>query len=216
MRLSDDLEIRAAIKQFIENERGFRRTETSPNAQFLDGKEGNNPSRGMSTIVKKPRRACKNQDVKLKLQGAFIVIKGNEPEKKRNAAVAISRYLTQKIMRSWKIDTLLRKEKYKAIFATLKHNLASNKMLSHEKIIKSDAFVRLTVAARADVLPRLANTQQWYHQFRTKCQKCNRDLQPRLAQIMNDCVRSMTQMTRHHNKVGGVIRRVIEEYMKGR
>jgi hypothetical protein len=36
MTLSDDIGVRAAIKQFIEDKREFRRIEIDPNAQFLD------------------------------------------------------------------------------------------------------------------------------------------------------------------------------------
>jgi hypothetical protein len=40
MTLSDDMSVRAAMRQFIEDEREFIRIETPANAQFLDWKEG--------------------------------------------------------------------------------------------------------------------------------------------------------------------------------
>jgi hypothetical protein len=40
MTLSHDECVRAAMRQFIEDERTLRKTETDPNAQFLDCKEG--------------------------------------------------------------------------------------------------------------------------------------------------------------------------------
>jgi hypothetical protein len=55
---------------------------------------------------------------------------------------------------------LLRKEKYGPTFATLENNLISNKMLIDGRTIKSNAFFLSTVAAKADVLPIPANTQQ--------------------------------------------------------
>jgi hypothetical protein len=106
------------------------------------------------------RRAYKNQNVEQKLEGAFMVIKANASEKKINSAVGISRYLTQKVMRPRKIEILLRKEKHGVTFATLKDNLVSTKILTDVKTMKSDAFFRFTVAARADVLSILANIQQ--------------------------------------------------------
>jgi hypothetical protein len=97
--------------------------------------------------------------VELKLEGAFIVIKANGSEKKTNCAVDICRYLTQKAIQLRKIETLLRKEKHGATFTTLEDNLVSNKMFTDAKTMKSDAFFRFIVAARADVLPTLANIQ---------------------------------------------------------
>jgi hypothetical protein len=98
-----------------------------------------------------------------------MVIKADESEKKTNSAIGISRYLTQKIMRPRKTETLLKKEKHKITFATLEDNLVSNKILTDAKTMKSNAFFRFTVAARADVLPTPANIQQWYHQPRINC-----------------------------------------------
>jgi hypothetical protein len=63
MTLSYDECVRAAMRKFIEDEREFRRIETEPNAQFLDCRKGKDASTEMSTIIKKTRRACKNQDV---------------------------------------------------------------------------------------------------------------------------------------------------------
>jgi hypothetical protein len=87
----------------------------------------------------------------------FMVIKAKGSEKTTNPAVDISRYLTHKVMRPRKIETLLRKEKYEATCATLEHNLASNRMLTNAKIMKSHAFFRFTVAAKAAILPTPAN-----------------------------------------------------------
>jgi hypothetical protein len=117
-------------------------------------------------------------------------------------------------VRPRKIDTILRKEKYEATFATLEGNIESNEMVIETRTVKSDLVFRLTIAARADALPTLANIQQWYHPPRTNCQKCNRNLQPTFAHILNGCVGNMTEMTRRHNKVIGVIRKAIEECMK--
>jgi hypothetical protein len=89
-------------------------------------------------------------------------------------------------------------------------------MFTDARTMKSDTFFRFTVAARRYTLPTLANIQQWQHESRTNCQKCNRDLQPTLAQRLNGCARNMTEMTRRHNKIVDVIRRAIEQYMAER
>jgi hypothetical protein len=102
-------------------------------------------------MIEKTRRARKNQDVELKLEGACMVIKANGSEVKISPAVGLGRYLAQKFMRSRKIETLMRKEKYEAVFATLEDNIASNEMVTDEKTMRSDAFFRFTIAARADV-----------------------------------------------------------------
>jgi hypothetical protein len=86
-----------------------------------------------------------------------MVIKTNGSKKKTNFTVGVGHYLTQKVVQSRKIETFLRKEKYGATFATLEDNLVTNKMLTGAKIMKSDAFFRLTVAAMADILAAPAN-----------------------------------------------------------
>jgi hypothetical protein len=170
----------------------------------------------MSTIVEKTRRACKNYDLRLKLESSFMVIDAHGSEKKTNYAVGIGRYLTQTVVPRQNIETLLRKEKRGATFVTLEDNLVSNTMLIDTRTIKSEAFFRLTIAARANLLPTPANIQQWYHQQRINCQRYNRDLQLTLAHELNGCIGNMTEMTRRHNKIVDIVRRAIEENMAER
>jgi hypothetical protein len=54
------------------------------NTQWLDWKEERGASTGTSIIIEKKRRTYKNQDVGLKLEGGFMVIKANGPEKTTN------------------------------------------------------------------------------------------------------------------------------------
>jgi hypothetical protein len=98
--------------------------------------------------------------VKLKLEDRLLIIKTEESKKKINSAVGIGRFLTQKVVRRRKIESLLGKLKHGATFATLKNNQISNKILTDAKTMRSDAFFRFTVAARANVLPTLPNIQQ--------------------------------------------------------
>jgi hypothetical protein len=154
--------------------------------------------------------------MELKLEGASMVIKAHGSEKKANSAVGIDRYLTEEVVRLQKIKILLRNEKHRAIFAALEENLGSNEMLTDAKTMTSHTFFRFTIAARADVLPIPTKVQQRYHQPKTNRQRCNRDLQPILADILNGCVRNMMAITRRHNKVIDVGRRPSEEYMEER
>jgi hypothetical protein len=95
------------MKQLIEEEREFRRIDRDTNIQFLYWKDRRGTRTGTSTITEKTGRANKNQDVGLKLEGAFMLIKANGSEKKKNSRVAIGHYLTQKVVRPLKIATLL-------------------------------------------------------------------------------------------------------------
>jgi hypothetical protein len=113
-------------------------------------KQRKGASTGTSIIIEKTRRPCKNQNVGLNLEGAFMIIKANRSQKEINSAVPIGRCLIQKIVRRRKIETLRRKEKVGATFATVEGNLASNKMLTEAITMKSDAFFRFTIAAKAD------------------------------------------------------------------
>jgi hypothetical protein len=153
--------------------------------------------------------------VELKLEGAFMIIKANGL-KKINSAIAVRYYLTQKAVRARKIETLLRKEKHEATFATLESSLVLNKMITHARTRKSNAFFRFTIAVKANVLPIRANIQQLYHQPQTNCQKYNRDAEPTFADILNGCIGNMMEMTTCHTKVVGLIRRAIGEHKEER
>jgi hypothetical protein len=96
--LSHDKCVRAVMRKFIEDEREFRRIETDAKVQFLDWKERKGRQTGTSTITEKKRTAYQNQDMGLKLEAAFIVIKDNRSETKTNSAVGIGHYLTQKVV----------------------------------------------------------------------------------------------------------------------
>jgi hypothetical protein len=154
----DDM-VRSAMRQFIDDERRYRRIVQCPNAQFLDWGEEEQSGPGTSTIIVKTRRACEKLDVTLKLEERRMMIKAKESEFKTVTATIIGRFLIQKIIRPQKITSLLRKEKHGATFEMLKDNKILNKMLTDVKTTKSDAFFRFTVAARADLLPTPANIQ---------------------------------------------------------
>jgi hypothetical protein len=211
--LSEDDLIQSMMRKFIEDERRFRGIQSDPDAPFLDWGEDGSTRSGTSTIIARTRGACKRLDVKLKLKDRSLIIKAEESEMKTNSAVGIGRFLTQKVIRPQKIKSLLEKEKHGATFETLKDNQMSNKILTDAKTMKSDAFFRFRVAARADILPTPANIQQWYNQPRTGCARCEAESKPTLAHILNSCRVNLTDMTRRHNKVMDVVRRAIQDVM---
>jgi hypothetical protein len=51
-----------------------------------------------SIIVEKTRRAWKNQDVRVKLEAASMIINAQGSEKRINSAIGTGRYLAQKVM----------------------------------------------------------------------------------------------------------------------
>jgi hypothetical protein len=132
-------------------------------------------------------------------------------QRKTNSVIGIGRYLIQKVVRPRKMDILRGKEKHRAIFAILEDDLVSNKMLIDANTVKSEAFFRFIIVARADVFPTPANIQKRYHQPRTNCQRCNKDLQPTFTGILNSCAANPTEMTKRHNKVVGIVRLGIED-----
>jgi hypothetical protein len=201
------------MREFIDNERRYRRIIECPNAQFLDWGEEKQSEIGTSTIIIKMRKACEKLGVTLTLGDGRMMIKTKGSEFKTIAVTNIIRFLTQKVIRSQKITSLLQTEKHGATFETLKDNMISNKMLTNTKTMKSDAFFRFTVASRADVLPTPANIQQWFNQPRTNCHRCTRELKPLLAHILNRCPANYPDTTKRHNKVVDVVRRAIQEYI---
>jgi hypothetical protein len=54
----------------------------------------------------------------------------------------------------------LKKKKYGAIVATLEDDLISNKMLTDARTLKSDAFLRFTIARKEAGLPIPANIEE--------------------------------------------------------
>jgi phage terminase large subunit GpA-like protein len=119
MTLSDDDRVRETMKQFIEDERIFQHIEQDPDAQFFNWKDEDLAKSRISTIIGRIRRACRELSVKLKLEGRQLVIRTTESEMKTKLAAGIGRFLTQKVIRPRKIESLLRKEKHGATFTTL-------------------------------------------------------------------------------------------------
>jgi hypothetical protein len=107
------------MKQFIEDERIFRHIKQDPDAKFFNWKDEDLAKSRTSTFIGRIRRACRKLSVKLKLEDRQLVIKINESEMKTKLAAGIGRFLTQKVIRPRKIESLLRKEKYGATFTTL-------------------------------------------------------------------------------------------------
>jgi hypothetical protein len=180
MTLSEDNAVQIARRQCIDDKECFRKIKSDPAAILLDWEDDGFTTTGTSTITVKARRGSKALNARVKPEGLLRVIKANEPEKKTDAAFGIGRYLIQKVVRSQKFEKLMSKEKHGPTFASLENNLVSNKMLTHAKTKRSDAFFQFTITARADVLLTLtpATIGQWYQRPRVKCQRCDNHTKP--------------------------------------
>jgi hypothetical protein len=82
-----------------------------------------------------------------------MLVKTEESEVKTNTTVGISRFLTQKVIRTYLYKKLIQHEVQGASYHTVKGNEISNSMLTDIYMRKSDAFFRFTVVGRAECLP---------------------------------------------------------------
>jgi hypothetical protein len=201
-----------AMRQCIEDQRCLRKIKSDPDAIFMDSEDDGFIRTGTSIITVRARMACKALNMRLKLERSLLVIKANASKQKTHATVGIGRYLTQKNASPQTFEKLMSQEKHGVTFAILKNNIVSNKMLTDAKTIRSDAFFRLTGAARADFLPAPANIEQ-YQRLRTMCERCDKHKGPILAHSRNGCQANYTEITRRHNKVFDMMRRPIEEHV---
>jgi hypothetical protein len=213
MTLTEDSVLRMAMRQCIEDQRCLRKIKSNPAATFMDWEDDDFIRTDMSIITIRAKKACKALNMGLKLEGSLLVIKSNGSEKETHATVGIGRYLTQKTGSPQKFEKLMSQEKQGVTFATLENSIVSNKMLTDAKTIRSDAFFRLTVAARAGFLPAPANTEQ-YQRLRTIFERYDKHKVSTLAHIRNGYQANSTEITRRHNKVFDVMRRAIEEQLK--
>jgi hypothetical protein len=209
MVLSEHEEIKRTMRQFIEDERKFRRIEIEEASQFLNWSEEHGRS-GTSTIVEKTRRSCRNLEVEMKLRGEEVMLKNKGSECITRTAAGIGHFLTQKIVRPRRQNNLTKYQVHGAAYVTLEDNVNSNKILRDIFTTRSDAFFRFVVAGRADCLPTPANVQRWFNKERSNCEICEEGRRPTFAHILNECRVNFVGMTKRHNKLSDVIRRAIE------
>jgi hypothetical protein len=212
MVLSEDLRIRAAMRQFLEDERQCRQIEIDENGHFHNWSDGKDPSGGTSSLIAKARKACRRYDLSFKITKTSVIVKSGELEHQTKSAIGIGRFLTQRVIRPRLYEKLIAHATHGATYTTLEDNPLSNKMLIDRKAHRSDAFFRFTVAGRADCLPTPANIERWYGKEPTTCHHCDKGHRASLAHILNACTSNYQEMTQRHNRLSDVVRKAIIDY----
>jgi hypothetical protein len=209
MMLSRDDKIKRAMRWFAEDERQYRCITEDQRSQFLNWKNEKGES-GTAALVAKTRKACRKMNIGLKLTNDEVVLITNETEYKTKTAVGIGRFLTQKVIRTGKIDKLIAHTVRGAGFTTLKDNEVSNMMLTNVYTRRSDSDFRFVVVGRADCLPTPVNLQLWFGDRRgERCHRCTLNRRPTFAHILNGCTMNFGLYTARHDQLSNVVRRAV-------
>jgi hypothetical protein len=214
MMTSKDEKVRTAMRQLTEDERIYRRIEKDPGESFLNWRNEHG-RRGTTSLAARTRKTCQALNIRLKLDAEEMVVRTDMSIYKTKTAVGIGRFLTQKVIRPRKLDSLLRQEVHRANFATLRGNEVSNTILMNVRARRTDAFFRYVVAARADCRPTPVNIGWWYNRPAEPCRRCDRAEQPSQAHILNGCRANYQLRTKRHNQLAGIVRRTIMEWVAG-
>jgi hypothetical protein len=214
MILSTDTNIQAMTRAFIDSEREFRRIpiDTESTTKFMNWKDIKG-SRGTASLINKSRKAAQQLDVHFIIEDGRLTIRKSELVIKPKSSSNIGRFLTQKIIRPVLAQQMMNHQLKGASFHTLENNHCSNKFLRNNFSRRSDAFFRFAVAARADSLPTPSNIQKWYHLPEEHCHRCNSDLKPTRAHILNKCEPNFRYMTDRHNRLVRCVRKAIEKHI---
>jgi hypothetical protein len=92
----------------------------------LEGRTWKERGRSLAARTRKTYQAL---NIRLKLEAEEMAMRTDTSEYKTKIAVCIGRFLTQKVIRPQKLDSLLRQEVHGANFATLRGNEVSNRIL---------------------------------------------------------------------------------------
>jgi hypothetical protein len=213
MSLSNDPNIRAMTRAFIESERRFRHIspEEETNTQFLNWKDDEDGT-GTASFINNTRRAVKALNTHIHLLHNELVIGNTEKEIKTHSPKKIGEFLTQKIIRPALAHKILTHPDKGASFPTLNNNKWSSNFLRNTHSQRSNAFYRFAVAARTNSLPTLSNIHKWFpnEDIDDTCQRCNLAQKSTLAHILNGCTPNFPLMTDRHNRLARCIRRSIE------
>jgi hypothetical protein len=161
MMMSRDEKIRTAMREMSEEERVFRRIEIDEESSFLNWREESG-ERGTASLVSRTRETCKKMKIKLKIVGNEMIVGREGSEMKTKTAAGVGHFLTQKIIRTDKIEELMKLEVHGASYETLRNNEMSNGMLTNIHTRRSDAFFRFVIMGRTDCLPTPINLQRWF------------------------------------------------------
>jgi hypothetical protein len=156
MMTSKDEKVRIVMQQLTEDERIYWRIEKDPGETFMNWRDEHG-MRGTTSLAARTRKTYQALNIRLKLEAEKMVVRTDTSKYKTKIADDIDRFLTQKVIRPRKLDSLLGHEVHGASFATLRGNEVSNTILMNVRARRIDAFFRYIVAARADCLPTPVN-----------------------------------------------------------
>jgi hypothetical protein len=168
MMRSKDEKVRTAMRQLPKDERIYRRIEKDPGGIFLNWRDEHG-TRGTTCLAARTRKTCQALNISLKLEAEEMVVRTDTSKYRTKIAVGIGRFLTQKVIRPQKLDSLLQHEVHGASFATLRGNEVSNTILMNVRARRTDAFFRYVVAVRGDCLPPPVNIGRWYNRPAEPC-----------------------------------------------
>jgi hypothetical protein len=114
--------------------------------------------RGTTSLAARTCKTCQVLTIRLKLEAEEMVVRTDTSKHKTKIAVGIGRFLTQKVIRPQKLDSLLQHEVHGATYTTLPGNAVLNTILMNMRTRRTDAFFRYVVAARADYLSTPGNS----------------------------------------------------------
>jgi hypothetical protein len=217
MALSKDEKVNMAMRTFIEDERKYRKIEVDEDSIFLNWEAGNGRRSGTDTITIRTRKACEKMKIGMKLDKEEVKIKKNGEEKEWTAknALGLGRVLTQNVIRKKWAKKLQEMTTHGASYITLENDKIGNAMLKEVKAMRSDAFYRFTVAARADCLPTPNNIRKWFGGEDRGCRSCGTNAKQTLFHILNDCRVNYPLMTKRHNKIVDILRKEVEKRIRG-
>jgi hypothetical protein len=149
MMMSRNEKVRTAMREMSEGERIFRNGGVDEESKFVNWKEEKGGP-GTASLVSRTRDTCKKMNSRMKIIDNEMIVGREESEMKTKTAAAVGHFLTQKIIRTDKIEHLMKHEVHGASYETLRTNEMSNGMLTTLSTRRSDAFFRFVVVGRAD------------------------------------------------------------------
>jgi hypothetical protein len=94
------------MRQLTEDERIYGRIEKDPGGSFLNWSDEHG-MRGTTSLAARTRKTCQALNIRLKLEAEEMVVRTDMSKYRTKIAVGIGRFLTQKVIRPQKLDSLL-------------------------------------------------------------------------------------------------------------
>jgi hypothetical protein len=161
MTMSREEKVRRAMREMSEGERIFRRIGVDEESTLLNWREESG-ERGTASLVSRMRETCKKMNIRMKIIDHEMIVGRDESEMKTKTAAGVGHFLTQKMIRTDKIEEVMKHEVHGASYETLRNNEMSNGMLTNIYTRRSDAFFRFVIMGRTDCLSTPINLQRWF------------------------------------------------------